>query len=150
MEQRKPLQQFANDLRLSMTPSEVKMHNALITVFAPYNVTIHPQEPIGPYIADFYLSPCNIVIEVDGSIHNSPKAKIRDRKRNTYMQHRHIKVMRFQNQQVNRNALACAKYILGQSQPLTLKKTTIKITYCPPGSAIKPNRRINIGRFLPT
>jgi very-short-patch-repair endonuclease len=126
---------FADGMRLKPTRHEEMMWHALLDAFKPYRVSIRVQEPIGPYVADFYIAPCNVVIEVDGSSHFRPGERVRDQKRDNFMRQRNIRVMRFQNRQVDRSAKACATYILNKCLPLPKQERFIKVTICPPGSA---------------
>ena len=58
------------------------------------------QAGLGPYIVDFYCPKCKIVIEIDGSSHLNRKAKLKDTKRDKYLQSNGIKVLRFTNYDV--------------------------------------------------
>lgn len=133
--ERVPIEQFASGMRFEPTRHEMLMWNALLAAFKPYRVTVHAQEPVGPYIADFYISPCNVVIEVDGNSHAS--AREHDQRRDSFMKGRGITVMRFKNQQIRRNPDACAKYVLSRCLPLSLAQARVKVTMCPPGSALR-------------
>jgi very-short-patch-repair endonuclease len=134
-----PIRQFASKMRFQPTESESLMWNALLSTFMPYRATVHAQEPIGPYIADFYIAPCNVVVEVDGGIHD--KQREHDRRRDTYMRGKAIRVMRFKDRQVKRNPHACAQYVLSQCLPLPQSNQSVKVTICPPGSAIRRERK---------
>jgi very-short-patch-repair endonuclease len=132
-----PIKSFARAMRFDPTRHEQLLWDALLATFQPFRCTVHAQEPIGPYVADFYVSPCNIVIEVDGHSHHTLAGKNHDAKRDNFMIAKGIRVIRFQNRQIARNAQACAKYVLCQCGDLPERKERIKVTYCPPGSALK-------------
>jgi very-short-patch-repair endonuclease len=138
--ERVPIKTFATGMRLYPTKAEMKLHHALMEAFRPYMATVCPQEPIGPYIADFYIGPCNFVIEVDGASHFTPEGRAHDQARNTYMRGKGLTVMRFKNRQVHRNPNACAKYVLERALPLPLKARGPKITHCPPSWTFKNSR----------
>jgi very-short-patch-repair endonuclease len=146
MRDRIPIRQFASKMRFQPTTHEMLMWNALLEAFKPYSATVRVQEPIGPYIADFFIAPCNVVIEVDGHTHK--ESIEHDKRRDTFMQGKGITVMRFKNHQVRRSPTACAKYVLSQCLPLKPRDQKVRITYCPPGSAI--HRKEQLNPYLPT
>ncbi|MFH1336921.1 MAG: endonuclease domain-containing protein [Candidatus Zixiibacteriota bacterium] len=59
------------------------------------------QEPIGNYIVDFICFEKRIVIELDGSQHQTEKDK--DRKREQWLKRQGFKVLRFWNNEVLNN-----------------------------------------------
>lgn len=59
------------------------------------------QHPIGKYIADFYCHSVKLVVEVDGSVHDTPESKERDAERDQEMIGYGLCVLRFTNDQVN-------------------------------------------------
>ena len=135
--ERIPIKRFATVMRKDPTPEEDALWSQLLIAFDPYKATVRAQEPIGPYVADFYIAPCNVVVEVDGGYHQEPEQKGKDRRRDTYMRNKGIRIMRFRNDQVNRSAKACAQYILNQCLPLPPFRERTRVTYLPPGSAHK-------------
>lgn len=62
-------------------------------------VKFRRQQPIGPYIADFYSASLKLVIEADGGQHTSEK----DAQRNTYMRDNGLTVLRFWNDDILQN-----------------------------------------------
>jgi very-short-patch-repair endonuclease len=52
------------------------------------------QHPIGPYIADFYCSAANLVIEIDGFAHDCGDRPVRDAERDHWMAAKGITVVR--------------------------------------------------------
>jgi len=61
------------------------------------------QQPIGPYVVDFYCYKKKLVIELDGSGHlEVEKIKI-DKERDDFLESRGIKVLRFWNSDLNQN-----------------------------------------------
>jgi len=141
-----PIDEFAERMRIKPTRCEELMYNALLATFKPYRATVHPQEPIGPYIADFFIAPSNIVVEVDGWSHADARSQQHDQRRDTFMRNRQIRVLRFKNRQVLRNPAACALYVLQQCGILAKRSDKLKIQYCPPadvrGNNSKQIRRI--------
>lgn len=59
------------------------------------------QAGIGPYIVDFYCPKQKLVIELDGSVHNSAHAKEYDQIRTEYLQTLDIRVLRFTNDRID-------------------------------------------------
>jgi very-short-patch-repair endonuclease len=55
------------------------------------------QHPIDRFIVDFYCADIDLVIEVDGSIHDEPNA---DAERQEIIESQGVRVLRFTNQQV--------------------------------------------------
>ena len=58
------------------------------------------QHPIDRFIVDFYCREAGLVIEVDGSVHDSREAKEYDEARQKFLEQRGLTVMRFRNAQV--------------------------------------------------
>lgn len=61
------------------------------------------QHPLGNYIVDFYCHKLKLIIEADGSIHNSKEAKIADEERQKNLEAEGIKVIRFTNDEIIKN-----------------------------------------------
>ncbi|WP_026657720.1 endonuclease domain-containing protein [Butyrivibrio sp. AC2005] len=66
-------------------------------------VTINRQKVIGPYIIDFYCAKSKTAIELDGSQHFEKDGKATDIERDNYLKEIGIKVIRYANNDVNRN-----------------------------------------------
>ena len=66
-------------------------------------VKVRRQHPIGPFITDFFVQDCNLVIELDGETHITEEQQAYDSRRSDYLLEHSIKVMRFQNHQVKRS-----------------------------------------------
>jgi very-short-patch-repair endonuclease len=139
--ERTPIRQFATDLRFNPTPHEQLLWSALLIAFNPYRATIHGQEPIGPYVADFYIAPCNVVAEVDGPYHGDPDQKAKDQRRDKFMRSKGIRIYRFRNDQIQRSAKACATFILNKCLPLENAFGKVRTIYCPPGDATRKQTR---------
>lgn len=58
------------------------------------------QEPIGPFIADFLSYSARLVVEMDGSVHDSGHAAHFDEQRSRWMRSRGFSVIRFDNSDV--------------------------------------------------
>lgn len=87
----------ANELRRNMTPMERRLWRGFLKDF-PLNVK--PQNVIDNYIVDFYCSKLNLVIEVDGNIHDTYEAQDYDQERTTLLENYNLKVIRFRNEEV--------------------------------------------------
>ena len=61
------------------------------------------QHPIGPYVADFFCSELQLILEIDGAVHNNPEQQTRDREREFFLQELGLKVVRISNSQVQSN-----------------------------------------------
>lgn len=67
------------------------------------NLKFRRQHQIGNYIADFYCDEFKIVIEFDGSIHNSIEQQKHDSKRDKFLTSSGFKVLRFKNEDIFNN-----------------------------------------------
>lgn len=68
-----------------------------------YSVHIYRQRPIGNYVADFYCDFAKLVIEIDGSQHNTYFQIQHDNKRTDYLNSVGIEVIRFTDEMINTN-----------------------------------------------
>jgi len=87
----------ARDLRKSATPAEEKMW-AVLKNRGVGGFKFRRQHPIGYFIADFYCAEVNLVVEIDGSVHESQQEY--DRMRTIWLEDRGYMVVRFQNDEV--------------------------------------------------
>jgi len=58
------------------------------------------QHSIGNYIVDFYCASKRLIIEVDGSIHQLPEQKEKDKTRDENLKEMNFIIFRFSNEQV--------------------------------------------------
>jgi very-short-patch-repair endonuclease len=89
----------AKQLRQNMTLAEKKLWNFLKGKNL-FGLRFRPQHPMGFYIADFYCHKLNLVIEIDGEIHNSESQREHDFERTRDLNKWEIDVIRFTNDQV--------------------------------------------------
>jgi very-short-patch-repair endonuclease len=82
----------ARKQRRQMSPPEVVLWSQLRGKKLGFKVL--RQHPIGPYIADFYVSRARLVIEVDGSAHDFGGRPERDEARDRYMAERGYRILR--------------------------------------------------------
>ena len=66
-------------------------------------VTVNRQKVIGHYIVDFYCASAKLVIELDGSQHYESEGTVADRERDLALSSLGITVVRYSNDDVNRN-----------------------------------------------
>lgn len=100
---------FANakKLRLEPTAAEIIFWNLLKQYFPEFR--FKRQHPISDFIADFYCHKLKLVIEIDGSVHNSREAKSNDKVRDQFMESINLKILRFSNEDVCKHNEAVIK-----------------------------------------
>ena len=102
------------------------------------------QHPVGQFIVDFYCVEARLVIEVDGEIHNKSEAKERDANRTAELESLGLKVLRFQNQEVDENIERVIEMIIKNLPILPLSKLERG-----PGGEVKPGERGPGGEVKP-
>ena len=100
---------YAQKLRGSMTPEEIKLWNRFLRILP---VTVRRQKPIGPYIVDFYIASRKTAIELDGSQHYEEAAQREDRARDMFLERKGIRVLRYTNAEINDSFDAVCEDIL--------------------------------------
>ena len=89
------------ELKVKATKSEL----LFIAKLKYNNIKYEFQKPlsygISFYIADFLIPDYNIIIEIDGSSHNSDKQKIIDERKDNFYRSRGYKVLRIKNEDVD-------------------------------------------------
>ncbi len=89
----------AIELRRMMTPQE-KLLWGIIRKRQLNGFYFRRQHPYGIYILDFYCFEANLVIEVDGGIHE--KQKENDEERTRYLESSGLTVIRFKNEDIEK------------------------------------------------
>jgi imidazole glycerol-phosphate synthase subunit HisF len=110
----------ARELRKRLTPSEQTFWLRLKEGLPEYK--FRRQHPISIYVADYYCHKLKLVIEIDGSIHNSPEAKINDEKRQSDLEDLGLTVVRFTNDQVKNDVEDVFRIIFTTIENLTSRK----------------------------
>ena len=87
----------SQDLRKKLSPPERRLWKCLRRKQFR-GLYVRRQHPIGPYIADFFIPDLKLVIELDGSSHDSRLE--RDRARDCYLKEQGYEVLRFQNRDI--------------------------------------------------
>ena len=89
----------AKELRQNMTPAEKalwqRLRNRQLDGFY-----FRRQHPIKYFIADFYCAKADLIVEVDGGIHNNPVNQEWDMNRTAELEKTGITVIRFTNEEV--------------------------------------------------
>lgn len=92
-----------------MTPEEKDIWYRLLKKLP---MTVKRQKIFGSYIVDFYIPSKKIVIEIDGVQHLFGEQRSSDEKRDQYFEGLGIKVLRYNNEDVNRRFNVVAENIL--------------------------------------
>lgn len=92
--------EFAKVLRENMTESELSVWE-LLKNNRMLNLRFKSQHPIYKFIADFYCHKLQLVIEIDGGIHNIIEHKEYDVGKDFELNNLGIKVLRFTNSEVD-------------------------------------------------
>ena len=58
------------------------------------------QQPIGPYVADFFCASAKLIVELDGPFHDGPAAARKDELRSLWLRKNGYRVLRFRNEVV--------------------------------------------------
>lgn len=90
----------AKALRKNMTPQERKLWYEFLR---DYPVRILRQKVIDNFIVDFYCAKAKLAIELDGSQHYSEPGLEADDRRTEIVNKYQLKVIRFSNNEINRN-----------------------------------------------
>ena len=110
----------ARELRKRLTHAEQVFWLRLKERFPGYK--FRRQHPISIYVADFYCHKLKLVIEIDGSIHNSPEVKIYDEQRQKDLENLNLTVIRFTNDQIQIDDKNVFKMISSIIEKVTSKK----------------------------
>jgi 5-methyltetrahydrofolate--homocysteine methyltransferase len=96
------MKEHAKRMRNKPTNAEKMLWNAL-SAKNLNGFKFRRQHIIGEYIADFICLKENLIVEVDGSIHQLPKNKVSDAERTEWLEKEGYKVIRFSNNEVLTN-----------------------------------------------
>ena len=87
---------FAKHLRSSPTDAERRLWSRLRTKQLG-GLRFRRQQPIGPYIVDFFCPAARLIVELDGDHHGTDKKAEQDANRTRWLEGRGYKVLRFPN-----------------------------------------------------
>ena len=91
----KRLQPFASSLRKNMTKAEACLWKYVLGARQMKGYQFRRQRPVLNYIADFMCKELLLIIEVDGIIHDSEAAQMKDKKRDKDLEAVGFTVLRF-------------------------------------------------------
>ena len=107
----------AKELRRNATPQEKHLWYDFLSHLP---VRFQRQKVISSFIADFYCASAKLIIEVDGSQHNTPEGIEYDLERSAVLERYGLRVMRISNRDIDRNFSGVCDAILkelGLHQP---------------------------------
>ena len=87
------------ELRSNLTPAEAFLWKQLKAKQLDGKRFVK-QHSIGGYIVDFYCASEKLIVELDGEVHQNPKAETHDERRTSVFQSIGYKVIRFENKMV--------------------------------------------------
>ncbi len=87
---------FARDMRSVPTPAERKLWS-LLRNKQMAALRFRRQQPIGPYIADFFCAVAKLIVELDGGQHGIDQNIEYDEQRTRFLNDRGYRVLRFTN-----------------------------------------------------
>lgn len=93
--------QRAKELRREMTPAEKVLWDEIRA--NKLGVHFRRQQIIEGFIVDFYCHQADLVIEVDGSVHDGQEQKEYDDQREKVLTEMGLRVIRFKNYEIKKN-----------------------------------------------
>ncbi|MBF0158225.1 MAG: DUF559 domain-containing protein [Magnetococcales bacterium] len=90
--------EVARSLRRELTPTEEVLWRALRASKRGYKV--RRQQPMGPFIVDFFVPQARLVIEIDGSVHELQQQQEYDRERQEFLEQSGVSFLRFKDQHI--------------------------------------------------
>ena len=103
------LTEYAKELRKNMTPEEKHIWYDFLKKVP---MTVKRQYVVENYILDFFIPQVNVAIEIDGSQHYETDAKKADQKRDADLALVGIKVIRYTNNDINKNFVGVVQEIM--------------------------------------
>ena len=113
----------ARTLRQSMTEAETLLWNYLHRAELSRS-HFRRQTPIGQFIVDFACRAAKLVVEVDGSAHDSMDARERDAQRDRWFAENGFRVLRFTNAQVLADPERVQRIIVAETEARLLRRPT--------------------------
>lgn len=119
LHKRPALKPIRRDLRRHATAAESKLWK-LLRRRQLAGLRFRRQHSIGPYVVDFYCPEVRLVVELDGAVHDDPLRAAYDAARESYLEGLGLRVLRFGNERVMRQADLVLDAIAeaGQRSPL--------------------------------
>ena len=109
----------AKMMRRNPTQAEQKLWDEFLS---RHDYKFYRQRPIDHFIADFYCSKADLIIEVDGDVHLSDASKEYDRMRTELFNTYGLKVIRFSNEEVINSFKNVCQKINEYLKPFNLQK----------------------------
>ena len=100
----------AREHRKQPTPAEVALWD-ILRDRRSLGLKFRRQHAIGPYIVDFYCPAERLIIELDGSAHDSERAAGYDQSRERYLRGIGLTVIRLENRHVIENLEGVLAYV---------------------------------------
>ncbi len=97
------------ELRKEATPQEKELWFELR--HSKLGVKFKRQYSIGGYITDFYCQKYKLIVELDGSVHDTEEAREYDKIRNNYFRELGYKLLRIQNSKIDSDIKSVLKNI---------------------------------------
>ena len=107
-DKRNQLLDRARTLRRNMTRQEKHLWYDYLR---HYPIKIYKQRIIDNFIADFYCHAAKLILEIDGAQHYEPNNKRYDDFRTEKLQEYYLTVIRFTNQQIDKNFEGVCSFI---------------------------------------
>ena len=101
---------LARHMRKNATPQENHLWYDFLRF---YKIRFQRQKPIDHFSADFYCHRARLVIEIDGSQHNTEDGIQKDAFRTEILEGYDLKIIRFTNQQIDTRFFDVCAYIDG-------------------------------------
>ena len=106
----------SRDLRREMTPAERILWQELRG--NRLGVHFRRQQVIAGFIVDFYCHKADLVIELDGSVHEGDEQKENDAERDLVLSKMGLRVVRFRNEEVVKDTSAIVEMIREMILPM--------------------------------
>jgi very-short-patch-repair endonuclease len=113
----------ARAFRQSMTPAETLLWNYLRDAELSRS-HFRRQTPIGPFIVDFACRAAKLLVEVDGSAHDSSDARERDAQRARWLADNGYCVLRFTNAEVLADPARIQGIVVAEAEARLLRRPT--------------------------
>ena len=119
--QRRTSTDVARRLRREPTPAEAALWNLLRG--AAIGERVRKQQPIGPYVVGFWIGAVDLVIELDGTVHDRPEVATQDAHRSAYLQASGMSILRFRNDEVLSDPDHCLRQNTAELSRLHLQRS---------------------------
>lgn len=121
------LVETARKLRKNATPAE-EVFWEMVRDRRFMDLKFRRQHQIGDYIVDFYCAEQKLVIELDGSVHESEQRKKIDKKRDAYLKTLGNTIIRISNSELLNNTVSTLNTIKNALHPLPLGEGRVRGT----------------------